>query len=302
MPDEVLQSILDTLWIDLNSKDMVVLGALLKSQNNLKMFVDFEVLRAQLEVDEGGRKGKDPLVYRSLSALEKVGYIQVDRSEYKHGYNSNVKLIHNVFKDMIQNRIKALDEEIKALDKEIEIISNIDTGQLQSQFVDLIAGERELEKPVFAEGWENILQLLDDKIYRNLKKRDIVRITMEWLQRFNPLTLERIDIVEKLLKKGVIFRGLEHKKINSKETVARVNLLSKWKSQGYNPEYRINPREDATYQFIARNSEGLVLIVSEMPLSATWIPRESNPELVDDAIHSFDSDYESGVDVSMEEE
>ena len=64
---------------------MVVLGALLKSQTDPTIFVDFETIRAQLEIEEGGRKGKDSLIYRSLSWLEKTGFIRVDRSEYKHG-------------------------------------------------------------------------------------------------------------------------------------------------------------------------------------------------------------------------
>ena len=56
-------------------------------------------------------------------------------------------------------------------------------------------------------------------------------------------------------------------------------------------------REDSTYQFVGRNSEGILLIVSENPLSVTWLPRSANPELLDNAIQSFDKDYSEGSDV-----
>ena len=61
--------------------------------------------------------------------------------------------------------------------------------------------------------------------------------------------------------------------------------------------YKVFPRKYSTYQFIARNSEGIVLVVSESLLSATWIPRSANPELVDNAIDAFDRDYEMGTDL-----
>ena len=74
-------------------------------------------------------------------------------------------------------------------------------------------------------------------------------------------------------------------------------LLADMRRRGNEVGYRVLPREDATYQFIGRNNEGIVLIVSESPLSATWLPRSSNVELVDNAIDSFDSDYEKGTDL-----
>ena len=38
---------------------------------------------------------------------------------------------------------------------------------------------------------------------------------------------------------------------------------------------------------------GIVLIVAENPLTATWIPRNTNPSLVDDAIERFDNEFEN---------
>ncbi|TFG34068.1 hypothetical protein EU527_05140 [Candidatus Thorarchaeota archaeon] len=297
MSEDVFQNAIEILEVDLNSKDMVVLGALLKSQNDPKMYVDFETLRAQLEIDEGGRKGKDSLIYRSLSWLERTGYVEVDRSSHRHGYNSNVRLIHKAIQDSIKGKMNSFENELKELDMEIRSISDIDAELLQSELTDLAAGEKELEKPVFAVEWQNILHLLDEKIYRNLKKGDIIRLTVEWLYRFDELTPLRLKLIENLLQKGVIFKGVEHKKIDPNTLAPRIRILRMWREQGYNLGYRINLREDATYQFIGRNSEGIVLIVSENPFSATWLPRESNPELVDNAIISFDTDYENGIDI-----
>ncbi len=66
---------------------------------------------------------------------------------------------------------------------------------------------------------------------------------------------------------------------------------------GGNVTYKVLPREDATYQFISKNREGIVLIVSESPLSANWMPRTGHVELVDDAIDNFNADFEKGIDL-----
>ncbi|TFG33916.1 hypothetical protein EU527_05910 [Candidatus Thorarchaeota archaeon] len=295
--EDVRLSALQALNIDLSSKDMVVLGALLKSQNEPTKFVDFETIRGQLEVDEGGRKGKDSLIYRSLSLLESSGYIQVDRSSHKHGYNSSVRLLHTAIRKLKQERRNTYEKELNDLDNEIQNISDIDVESLQSKFVGLMVGEHALERPVFVTDWENILHLLDEKIYRDLTKGDIVRLTTEWLYRFDELDSFRVKKSESLLNKGVVFRGLERKKSDSSALAKRISLMKIWKTKGYDIGYRIKLKEDATYQFISRNSEGIVLILSESPFSATWLPRESNPELVDNAIENFDVDYNSGLDV-----
>ena len=302
MTENSIQEIMEILEMNLNSKDMTVLSALLKSQEDPKMYVDFDMIRTQLEVEEGGKKGKDSLVYRSLSTLEQLGFLQVDRSGHRHGYNSNVMLLHNVFRNAIRERTKSFEKVLSELDMKIQTVSDINPEHLQGDLIGVLMGEKEFDKPVFAEGWENILHLLDEKIYKNLKRGDIVRITVEWLYKFDELTPSRIKFIENLLKKGVNFRGVEHVHGKAEGIEARKEVLKKWIERGYNPMYRITPRADSTYQLVARNGEGIVLIVSESPLSATWLPRESNPDLVDNALSSFDADFERGSDILEIEE
>ncbi|MHA2178062.1 MAG: hypothetical protein ACXAAK_06895, partial [Candidatus Thorarchaeota archaeon] len=79
------EEVLEIIGIDKTKKDMIILGALLKAQKAPTDFIDFETLREQLAIDEGSRKGKDSLIYRSLSRLEKEGFLKIDKSGHKHG-------------------------------------------------------------------------------------------------------------------------------------------------------------------------------------------------------------------------
>ena len=55
---------------------------------------------------------------------------------------------------------------------------------------------------------------------------------------------------------------------------------------------RRHARDDATYQFVSKSGEGMMLVVAEAPLAATWISRDSNLLLVEAAVASFEEDYQ----------
>jgi len=206
--------------------------------------------------------------------------------------------MHKVFRKVITEAIRDVVNELKEIDLDIEQISNLDIEQLGTDMITLAAGKQRIEKPVFAEGWENVLQLIDDKVYSHLKKGDLVRFSMEWMSRVDVITPIRVDRLGELMANGINFRGLEHNKIGKEHQETFTKLTLAYREMGFEPGYRICERQDSTYQFVGRNNEGIVLIVSENPMSATWIPRSSNKDLVDNAIQTFDTDYELGVDIA----
>jgi predicted transcriptional regulator len=292
-----LEEVLEVIGLDRTRKDMVILGALLKAQKEPTDFIDFETLREQLTIDEGSRKGKNPLIYRSLSKLEKEGFVKIDRGGHKHGYNSSIAILERALTNMVDKNIRSLEKELKEIDSEVATFSEMNSDIMAAGVIELLAGRRKIEKPVFARGWDNILKILDDKVYKNLKKGDVIRITLEWLTQVDYLKPKRTLIIERLLERGVEIRALDHDRSEKELRLTMRELLVKTLTIGGDVGYRIFPREDATYQFISRNEDGIMLVVSESPLSATWLPRSGNVELVDDAIESFDADYADGTNL-----
>jgi hypothetical protein len=291
------EEVFKIIGLDRTRKDMVVLGALLKAQKNPSDYIDFSRLREQLALEEGSRKGKDPLIYRSLSYLEKEGFLKIDKSSHKHGYNSNIAIIEKALEKTVSKNIQSLEKELKQIDEEVTLLSEMETDFMASILIDVIAGKKKIEKSVFAQGWENILTIFDNKVYRNLKKGDVIKIKLEWLSQINYMDSKRVMNIERFLKKGVEFQSLDHDRGERKLRDSYRDQIANWRRQGYKVGYRIYPRKDATYQFIGRNTEGIILVVSESPLSATWVPRNANPSLVNNAIENFDRDYEMGTDL-----
>ena len=291
------EEVLEIIGLEWTRKDMVILGALLKSQKTPSEFIDFKTIREQLAIDEGSRKGKDPLIYRSLSLLEKEGFLKIDKGGHKHGYNSGIAIIERALEKLVSKNIKTLEKELKKIDSEEEILSDMNSDVMASAVIDLAAGKRKIEKPVFAQGWDNILKMMDDKVHNDLKNGDVIRHKLEWVTKYDYMNSSRLKEIEKLFKLGVEFRALDHDRSEKEFRESYRRPIEKWCKMGYKIGYRIFARKDSTYQFIARNTEGILLVVSESPLSATWVPRASNQALVDNAIESFDRDYDLGTDL-----
>ena len=291
------EEIIDMIGLDVKSKDMLVLGALLKAQKDPTDFIDFESLREQLAIEEGFRKGKDSLIYRSLSWLESEGFLRIDKGGHKHGYNSNIATIQRALANLVTRSIKNSEKELKDIDSKVTVLSDMNSDAMASRLIELLAGKTKIERPVFAQGWEDIVKLLDDKVYNGLKKSDVVRIKLDWLAHIDYLTRDRILNMRRIVEKGVEIRALDNDRGEEEMRQQLKKVLVKLREAGGDVGYMVFPRGDATYQFVSRNTEGIVLIVSESPLSATWLPRSGNTELVDNAIENFDKDYELGTDL-----
>lgn len=285
------EEVLDIIGLDKKRKDMIILGALLKAQRDPTDFVDFETIRKQLAIDEGSKKGKDSLVYRSLSWLESEGFLRIDRSGHKHGYNSNIALLQRALKKLLSKSTKILEKELERIDSEVAAFSEMNSGTMASMVLSISSGAKKIEKPGFAQGWDNIVKLLDDKVYSGIKKGDLIRINLDWLSQIDYLKSERALNIQRILEMGVKLKALDHDRGEKTLRPAMRKLLTKMQDSGGDVGYRVLPQKQASYQFIGRNNEGIVLIVSESPLSATWFPRSSNSELVDDAIERFDEEY-----------
>ena len=291
------EQVFEIIGLNRTRKDMIVLGALLKAQKLPSDFIDFDTIREQLAADEGSRKGKDPLIYRSLSTLEKDGFVRIDKGGHKHGYTSSIAIIESALEKLVSKSTKTLEKEIKQIDSEVDALSNMNSDAMATSIINLAAGKKKVEKPSFAQGWENVLKLLDDKVYRDLKKGAVIRITLEWFSQHDFMDPIRLKGIDSRVLEGIEFRSIDYDRGEKKLRDRYRKRIVEWREMGGKVGYRIFQRKSSTYQFMARNTEGIVLVVSESPLSATWIPRSANPELIDNAIDAFDKDYEMGTDI-----
>lgn len=293
-----LDQLIDMLGFDFREKRARVLRALLQLHKGVESSATFKEIRHQLDIEEGGRKGEDALIYGILSSLEEEGFIRVDRSGYVHRYQSGVSEIACGLESLRAQAVEVLRREHSLLQSELERVGNLNTETLATQFIDAVRGRSRPEGPMFAEGLDAILKLVDSKVYTGLKKGDTIRISLDWMSYGHNKENHRLRNVRALLKRGIHFRALGSPGLDIERRKRYAKLISELRKRGMTADMRLRNRSDATYQFVGRNTDGIVLIVSESPLSAMWMPVESHPELVKNAVERFDSDYENSSSVA----
>ncbi|MHA1925558.1 MAG: hypothetical protein ACW974_06555 [Candidatus Thorarchaeota archaeon] len=270
---------------------MVILRALMKAQKDHESFVTFEEIREAFRIEEGEKSVTDPLLYRSLTSLEKDGYVIIDRTGYRHRYGSSHKVMRTGLKKAKQATMERLETTAEKIDSEIEGFSLLDSNTLAGEFMTLLTGKRVKSKSIFVEGLPGCFGVIDREICESASRGDVIRFTTDWLRAEEDIEGRLASIFECLGKSGAEVRVLCRSSADNPQTKEFGAIIQKLHEMGYRVEMRKHLRDDATYQFVSKSGEGMMLIVAESPLAATWISKEANLLLIDSAVASFEEDY-----------
>ncbi len=137
-------------------------------------------------------------------------------------------------------------------------------------------------------------ELTTSEVYSAVCEGDTLRVSMGWSRLTPSVTRTRIDALAEVIKRGAKTKVLLSEQWVENGSTVRL-LTNTYKSllqEKRDISVRIRRTKDSTYQFAARNNEGIMLIVSEEPPEAIYIPRSVNEPLVDDAIASFDAEFD----------
>ncbi len=299
MGEKNTRQVLDIIGFNLTDWRARVLKAILVSQGDQDAPVTFDEIYLSLQNEKSGKQIAQPLVYRSLSSLEKEGYIEVDKSHYKHVYWTGIDIIQAALERAKGMTLAGLRERAKQADSDMESISDASISSLATKLVETITGTSLHQHARFAQGYDDIYSMSMNTVYGRSVRGDVVRICLDWISSNPSKAAERIMDIIRLLERGVEIRTLGHTMWTpTSEGGARLSAFyGSIREEGLPLTLKIQPRTERTYQFISRNHDGIVLIVSETPPTATWIPRGVNPYLVDEAISSFDKDFSAGIDI-----
>ncbi len=292
------ESIFDKLGIDISDKRMRVLASILVLEEEVGTMFSFEEIYKKLREIEGKHPGKKPLIYRYLTTLEESGFIEINRYGYRHEYRSDFHRIQRAFENIKKTRIRDLEEKRNGLRDLKDFLLKIDLNDLSSTLIQDLTGSKPQMKPRYALGPENVYWLIDREIYAKAGSGDIIRFVLDWVNPEMEAKLNRQEWGDQLLSKNIEIKTLLQKESLMDDSVyaRRATPYREWKKKGWKIGVRIRLDSSKSYQFASLNEDGIVLIVAENPLTATWIPRETNPSLVQDAIERFDLDFENSFD------
>lgn len=291
VPSRTRESVLAMIGFDPEERRMVVLRALIKAQKDQESFVTFEEIKEAFMIEEGEKSVTDPLLYRSLTSLERDGYVIVDRTGYRHRYGSSHKVMRKGLKRAKEATVEQLESKAERIDLEIESLTLLDSTSLAEEFMSLMTGKRVKSKSLFVKGLQACFSVIDREICESANRGDAIRFTTDWMRAEEDIEGRVAGIFECLGKSGAEVRVLCRSDADNQLTSEFNMIIQKLHDLGYRVEMRKRNRPDATYQFVSKSGEGMMLIVAEAPLAAIWVSGEPNLLMIERAIENFDEDY-----------
>ncbi len=289
-------SVLQFLDVDSHEKKMDVLRALLQAGEN-ESRVGFSDILKRLRSDDTENPNKS-LIYRLLSSLEADGFIEVDRSGYKHRYSSDLERIKKTLQKKRERTLDELSEREVRLERQLKRLRNMDIGLLVDRLIKAITDAKWTDRSRFGMGLRSLQLMADREAYAQAVKGDTIRITVDDVDLLSDKWNKRLEGLGNLASRGVRVRALlteACKQVKDKWRDTKEEYIS-FKSEGLDVDFRIRTG-DLTYQIVARNTDVLVLTVAEEPLASICVPRNENPSLLDDVVDSFDAEFLSSINL-----
>jgi hypothetical protein len=201
------------------------------------------------------------------------------------------------------NRIGEIDKQMSTLQTDLDDIIKLDCGILAQQLVTALTGKKQTPTTRIVRGVDELDTVLKYNITSVAKKGDVIRATVLWI---TPLLKGGEDRMMKFIdaaKNGAEVRYLVtidilgaqemvDRDMDSKKMKGIVQGIYKMREAGLKFDVRVFPGM-RTYSQVSLNNQSTALVITENPLTATWFTREFNPDLIDNAVVSFDNHWES---------
>ncbi|NHJ13680.1 MAG: hypothetical protein EAX95_08385 [Candidatus Thorarchaeota archaeon] len=297
MTQSTLEEIMEILEVDLSSKRMEVLKALIHAENEIGAFVELPKIKAELEASTDGKSVDRSLIHRQLKSLVRDGYVRADKGGYRHRYTTDIGILAKVFEKKISQCETSLDQEIKRIDKDLQAFTQMESSELGKSLIELMSGSKTEDRPHFSTGIDGLLRIFRSELFSKARRGEVIKATVDWLDLETDLSADRLSWMSDLVDRGVKLRVLGQ----FRPTKAIQRRMRKYydiaQILGFDVDYRIRTLKRATYQFIGIARIGIVLVVSENPMAVTWIPKASNPLLIAQAMATFDRDFKDAEPV-----
>jgi hypothetical protein len=293
-----LTKALKLIGFNLNEQRFSVLRIALQKHRNQGITIDFAGIYDQLRT-ESGRKGiRRPEVYRHLTSLETDRYINCDRTSHPFHYVATPETLLAAIGRGQTEALGQLELKRAELNSEIVRLIGLNLTRLATDTIETATGVPSSALASFADGNDQMQELTDSEVYSGVRKGDTLRISMGWSRLTPTTTRTRIDALAEVIRRGPKTKMLLNRRwVEDDSTVGPLTrIYESLLEENRDISVRIRTTKDSTYQFAARNNEGIMLIVSEEPPAAIYIPRPVNELLVDDAIASFDAEFEKAED------
>ncbi|MFW9958145.1 MAG: hypothetical protein ACFFCT_08740 [Candidatus Odinarchaeota archaeon] len=282
---------------------LTILSVILKLQKNPPMPLTFSQIYKEIEREDSSARLTKAWIHKVLKALIEVQLIRVDSpTAHRKRYIADVNTVMAGLEQIKSQRVKQLEAQIQESKDALVELSTLDCGRLAQEFVKDITGHRQEISSRVVRGVDALHRVLRYNMLDLAKKGDIIRATLLWAGPWIDSTAgERILTFFEAAERGVDIRYListdifkleneQEKRTHLQAMVGLFQKLIEMRERGkkFDARFYLGSK---TYNQISLNRDNMALIITENPVTATWMTRRFNPDLIDNAVRSFDRDW-----------
>jgi hypothetical protein len=304
-----LERSLRQLGFDPDTRALGVLRAMMRIQSTPPRSLDIAEIHDSLMHVEPGIALSKAWVRKVLLQLLDMQMIRVENeSDSRRKYISDVDTIVAGLEQLKGQTLTDLEKRRRALNDELDRLSAINLGDLARSITGEIVAKVEQPSSKLLKGLEAYRDFTNTEIYARAGPGDVIRVAQLWLKPFTGNIIERIEHILGAAERGANVRyritaGILAANDFLTAGVRKDKLVEFFvralaqRQKGMNIDIRIHPARTPTYHFASLNEESMVMLLSEDPLTAMWLSRSFNPDLIQTAIASFDWTWNQSISV-----
>ena len=290
------------------SRAITVLRAILNTSDTLGEPHSFGEIYDKILASEDKFQPSKAWVHRLLKSLLEDGLIRLESPEaHRNRYIADVNSIANGLEKIKDTQEEKLEKELQKLKTKLSFFSELDVGIIAEQLIEDLTGQQQTLSSRFIRGTQELHRVLKNNIHTRAEKGDILRSNMTWLGSLGRGSQHRIKKDIEAASRGVEVRWMINSKIfkmdeqirnqlGKEDLVQLFQLFFKLKRDKVPFNLRVYGGEEA-YNHVSLNRDALAMVITDEPLTATYVTRDFNAELIDNTVNNFDELWSSAIPI-----
>ena len=228
---------------------------------------------------------------------------------YRKMYLADVSTVMAGLEKIRSETIQKLNSQRSVLTQQLDFVTSMDCGSLAENLVEGLTGDRQKLGSRFIKGMDEFYRVTTSTIFDVAKEGDIIRCSVMTFAPYLQGATERVDRVFVAASRGIEVRysvtikalikdGSIRSEITPDALARTIASFIGCRKEGQPIDIRFNDGPKNTYQFMSLNNDSMAFMISENPMTAAWITRSFNPDLIDNAIANFDSQWEKSISLN----
>ncbi|TFF96089.1 hypothetical protein EU546_02075 [Candidatus Thorarchaeota archaeon] len=310
--EEDIVEALGILGLDVGEKQetrpVSLLRAILSIQQDPPVPLKFQDIYDGLMREDPSAKLSKAYVHRVLKSLVDSKMIRVGSPKSRRKkYIADANTLMAGLEYLKSRKTVEIEQAISALKTQLDKMDSLDCGHAAQEMIRGFTGREQEVSSRIVRGVDELHRVLRYNMLEVAEEGDIVRATMLWAGPFIEGSSERTKKFVDAAARGVEVRYLvstdlfrfdsdPSAPLQKEAFHGIIQQVHQLRAKGLKFDVRLylGPK---TYNQVSLNNQGMVLIVTENPVTATWMTRQFNPDLIDNAVAAFDKDWERATSI-----